>query len=154
MAGKRKGRRSSKIGAVNRGGAAGGASARQYPPSLKRSEIQLLERAVRQGRFHLQEHDRVLVPAELGKIARTSKHQRNRIAAARVLVSMEACNLAAEKAGPANPSGEPDKVVAPVNVTVNNVNVIDLDKLTYDELLRLHQETIRIPPADPEPTSP
>jgi hypothetical protein len=94
-----------------------------------------------------------LVPAELGKIARTSRHPRNRIAAARVLVSMEACNLAAEKATPVNQPAEPEKVVAPVNVTVNNVNVIDLDKLTYEELLRLHQETIRLPPADPEPAS-
>lgn len=76
---------------TNNGGEGGG------PDRLTRSEMRLLERAIKQ-RFELTDKGRKEVPAEMEKIA-TGKRMspRNKIAAARVLVAMDAVNVAQEK---------------------------------------------------------
>jgi hypothetical protein len=76
----------------NLGGGRGG------PLPLRRSELQTLERHIRKNpRFYLSEIGRKQVPEEMELIATCGLDMRTRIMAARVLVAMDALNVAQER---------------------------------------------------------
>jgi hypothetical protein len=119
-------------GRENVGGQAGG------PSRLLRSELKVLERAVRKGRWTISDKARDDVPAMLELMALESESERVKVAAAKVLAEMDKSNMEQER----RDSGMPDRVHQHTHLTVNLE--AKLARLSDDELADLERLTARL----------
>jgi hypothetical protein len=129
------------MGAIheNTGGGSGGTAL-----ELRRSELAVLGRHIRRKPWAVTDRAKDDVPLMMELIALNSEHERNQIAAAKVLVEMEKANALTERGddGPTPPLN--------LNVSINgatvdlrNASVDDLRRLPREELARLYRESLK-----------
>lgn len=104
-------------------------------PSTQTSDTRMLERAIK-DRWPITDAMRQRLPQELAKIIESDNvSRRNKIAAARALLSADGLNMEQEKR---DAGGE----VINVNVNDGSDTTEDLDQLSEDQLARRHLEAL------------
>ncbi len=112
------------------------------PPHLKRSELNLLVREVKKGRWPMSEGERLRCIELVMHTAETATTERSRLIAAKVMAEFDKLNMEQEKRDAGGDHLHLHVTKGP------DLSVDELAKLPPDELLARHSQSLGLLPAD------